>query len=350
MALFTALQDVRPDQWDTPIPLSHDARLHLALLPAFLHLQQGRPFHPSLPTMTCDVDASRTAGGGILYTVHTTHMAQHYFTATESQQHINILELFNALLTLAAFLHFLTNSTILLRLDNQVAKAYIDMHGGRKPHLQQLAAHIHALCIKFHIVIQTAYLPSALMTADPISRYLDPEDFKLNPTHFTHFLTFLDTHHLPRPQIDTMATALNAQLPNFCSRFHHYAARHIDFFSIQWATTDYTAIWCNPPFSCITKVLAHLSQAPPPYTYLLTPDHQHHTPAWDTWLKNHAPSRLTIPIHPHTFTTLPNKHVKGHLPPTFPLHIYILPSTSFSTPNPTPIHTIPVDSWTTMPH
>ena len=121
-------------------------------------------------------------------------------------------------------------------------------------------------------------------------------------------------------------------------------------FTVRWAAEGYTAVWCNPPFSCITKVLAHLSCAPPPYTYLLAPDHQHHTPAWDTWLHNHAPCRLTIPIHPHTFTTLPNKHTKGRLAPTFPVHIYILPASSFTTPNTAPLVTIPVSEWTNNIH
>ena len=183
------------------------------------------------------------------------------------------------------------------------------------------------------------------MTADPISRFLDPEDFRLNPTHFQHFLAHLQATNTPLPTIDAMASSLNAQLPLFCARFHNRANTHTDFFSVDWSA--YQAIYLNPPFSVIPRVLAHLRQFTPQHTYILTPHpHIHPHPVWWTWLHSRARRLLALPLHRHLFTTLRNRHCAGHLAPRNHHCITYLTAADFNHPSADPVTPVPADEWT----
>ena len=85
-------------------------------------------------------------------------------------------------------------------MDNTTAISYINKQGGIKPQLQRLAAQLTAHCIIHNIDLHLHYIPSAQNTADAISRYMDPEDYKLNPAHFADFLYTLAQHHPRGPQ------------------------------------------------------------------------------------------------------------------------------------------------------
>ena len=174
---------------------------------------------------------------------------------------------------------------------------------------------------------------------------MDREDLKLHPLHFAHLQQFLQLHHYPLPEIDAMATSLNCQLPKFCSRYHHKDSTHINFFQVPWGH-HYLAIYINPPFSIIHKVIQHLSANPPHHTYLLAPQTRNLS-NWHTWLNTHSPWRLQLPLHPDTFTTLPNCHQRGFKTPTYPLFIYYIPKELFHQQSPFPIVTIPFEQWTT---
>ena len=151
------------------IPLLPAARYNLAILPTFLHHQQAKPIYPNLPTMTLDVDASKLASGGVLYTVHDVNYSQHYWTV-QQDFHINDLELLSALLALQAFVDYIKGHTVHLRLDSQVAIAYIKHQGGKIPHLQQTAAELTAFCLLHQIDLIVSYIPTQHQTADHISR------------------------------------------------------------------------------------------------------------------------------------------------------------------------------------
>ena len=143
-----------------------------------------------------------------------------------------------------------------------------------------------------------------------------------------------------------MASSMNAQLPAFCSRFHHHQNTHTNVFSVDWS--QYQAIYINPPFSQCTAVIRHLTGAPPAHTYFLAPQHPHRTPNWLLWLQTHAPFRLQLPSHTHLFTTLPTKHQQGYKKPSFELYIYYLPAASFGAPQ-GEVQTIWAEDWTDIP-
>ena len=252
------------------IILSPICRLYLSQLHRYNHLQQHKSYIKHTPTITLDVDASHIASGGVLYTYTATDTHTH--TTTGNSHNNTTSTTWNSSQPYSPSKHSHTtwqNTRVHIRMDSTTAIAYINRAGGRIPELQQLAATLLSHCISHNIHITISYINTAIMTADPLSRYMDPEDYRLNTHHFHHLLTWLHSQHLPLPQIDAMASSMNAQLPAFCSRFHHHLNTHTNFYSVNWS--QYQAIYINPPFSQCTATIHHLSHSPPAHTYFLAP-------------------------------------------------------------------------------
>lgn len=85
-----------------------------------------------------------------------------FWKNSESSWHLNRLELLAALFGLKSFMKKLHNCTILLRIDNTTAIAYINrMSGIQYPHLNNLARQIWQLCEAPNIFVLASYIESS---------------------------------------------------------------------------------------------------------------------------------------------------------------------------------------------
>ena len=101
--------------------------------------------------------------------------------------HINCLELLAATLATKTFAKSKTAISILLRIDNTTAVAYINNLGGTaSKELVMLTRDLWMWCLERNIHITAVHLPGVLNTiADTESReMLDRTDWKLNPMIF----------------------------------------------------------------------------------------------------------------------------------------------------------------------
>ena len=106
------------------------------------------------------------------------------WSAKESKMHINCLELLAATFAVKTFVKKLTQVSVLLRIDNTTAVAYINnMEGKVSAELVALARSLWMWCLEKNIHITAQYLPGVQNTiADAESQTIvDRFDWKLNP-------------------------------------------------------------------------------------------------------------------------------------------------------------------------
>ncbi|KAJ8978469.1 hypothetical protein NQ317_016995 [Molorchus minor] len=118
-------------------------------------------------------DASRSRWGVV--------QAHWHWKDLEKLMHINSLELMAAYFGLNCFTDNLSNCSILLRIDNATAVAYVNRMGGTKyPHLHELARKLWQWCENRNIWVFASYIKSSNNIADRESRRLSPEtEFEL---------------------------------------------------------------------------------------------------------------------------------------------------------------------------
>ena len=112
----------------------------------------------------------------------------------EQTLHINCLELLAASLAVRTFAKERSGITILLKIDNTTAVAYINRMGGTaSPTLSQLTKDLWLWCMGRNILLQAQHLPGALNSiADRESRiWSDRSEWKLNPILFLRINTLL---------------------------------------------------------------------------------------------------------------------------------------------------------------
>ncbi len=152
----------------------------------------------------------------------------------------------------------LRGKTIAVFTDNQ--NAYFALRKGwtKSTNLSRLAKQAWDIIWQFEIrLIRVYWLPSKVnWEADAISRLL-PErfsDWALTNFYYTKFVKKLLKRGLPIPTVDAFATRLNRRLERYMSLYRDIDSLG-DFF---WTFLPDEILWCNPPFSIIGKVLAHL--------------------------------------------------------------------------------------------
>ncbi len=159
-------------------------------------------------------------------------------------QHINQLELVAAFLALKSFWKP-PCSSVLLRLDNQTAVAYINKIGGtRSLKLNNIALEIWEWCVQNSVWIKAEYLPGVLNTiADWESRnQSDSSSWMLAPQLFAKL------HQKFQFQVDLFAERTNAQLPTYWSWKPDPEAQVTDAFTASWRGIQAYAF---PPFCLI---------------------------------------------------------------------------------------------------
>ena len=167
----------------------------------------------------------------------------------EKQQHINCLELLAAMLALQTFTKNLNDVSILLRLDNSTAVAYINNKGGTVlKELILLTRSLWVWCLERNIKIVAQHLSgSSNKIADEDSCTLrDHSDWMLNPQVFNK----INRVFVPL-EVDVFASRLTSQLPIFYSWTQTPLARATDALIQDWTAINGFA---NPPWVLVGQV------------------------------------------------------------------------------------------------
>ncbi|XP_060806991.1 uncharacterized protein LOC132903258 isoform X2 [Amyelois transitella] len=191
-------------------------------------------------------DASRTGWGASCGAKQTGGT----WTEQELKLHINSLELLAAFFALKCFASHVTNSNLLLRIDNITAVSYINRYGGiQYPHLHKLSKQIWQWCELRNIHIFATYINTKdNIIADFESRkQLANTEWELNEIYYNKIVSVLR-----KPTMDLFASRTNAKCECFISWHPDPEAFAIDAFTLCWSKFHFYAF---PPFSMVLKTL-----------------------------------------------------------------------------------------------
>ena len=171
------------------------------------------------------------------------------WSASEQEQHINILELKACLLTLQSFCKNITSKHVRVYMDNTVSCAYVSKFGGKCSELDTIAREIWFWCIERKIHVSAAHVAGASnCEADEESRTINTDtEWSLTSDIFSEIKqVFLDI------TVDLFASRLNNQMESYVSRRPDPNAYAIDAFTLTWADKLF---FIFPPFSLLGRVL-----------------------------------------------------------------------------------------------
>ena len=209
----------------------------------------GRTIQITHWDLTIETDASKLGWGAFCQGVRTGGS----WTPLEKRRHINYLELLAAFLALRSFLASKRRLSVLLRIDNVTAIAFLNRMGGtHSQELSDLAVEVWRWCLENEITIHAEHLPGREnVRADWESRHVrDSSDWMLQRSIFLQLESRLGPF-----SIDLFASRTNTQLPVYCSWRPDPAALTVDAFSLPWRNHH---AYMFPPFSLITHCLEKL--------------------------------------------------------------------------------------------
>ena len=178
MELSAALREADQD-YEATIMLSEDSKEELVLWDTEMVKWNGRTILAQEPHMVIESDASKLGWGASYQGISTGGP----WSAQEKSQHINCLELLAATLALQTFVKNERDVSVLLKIDNTAAVAYINNQGGTvSKELVSLTRKLWMWCLERNIHIQAQHLPGVMnLTADAELRVLrDRSDWKLD--------------------------------------------------------------------------------------------------------------------------------------------------------------------------
>ena len=155
---------------------------------------------------------------------------------------------------LLSFVDKLYNKNVKVFTDSQTA-ARIVVVGISKPHLQLLAMDIFQLCLANHIVLDILWIPrEENERADLLSRFIDKDDWSVNPSIFQIVNAKWGPH-----TFDRFASYYNAQLPRFNSKFAAPGSDGVDALAQNWSKENN---WICPLVSLIVLSVRKLKRVP----------------------------------------------------------------------------------------
>ncbi|KAK3101647.1 hypothetical protein FSP39_005170 [Pinctada imbricata] len=201
----------------------------------------------------CDLtiysDASMSGWGAVM---NDTHIGGRW-SNSESENHINYLELLACFFALKSFCKLHSGIYVKIMMDNTTAVSYVNNMGGiTSLKLDRLAKDLWLWCIERNIWISASHIPGETnVCADHKSRKFDDQlEWMLDPKVFK-----LISDRFGEPEIDLFASRLNKQTPNYCSWKPDPEAMYVNAFSVDWSKFYG---YLNPPFSllgkCVKKV------------------------------------------------------------------------------------------------
>ena len=246
-------------QWNKSIPMSREVTFPESLIPNLRwwldrdNTQRGVPFHLPEPTVYLSTDSSDTEWGGHIDDLEISGVWEKEILS----QHINMKELRAVLRCLRHFHRLVRGRSVLIQSDSATAVAYINRQGGtRSPSLCLLTLDLYRWCSTNNVRMKAIHVPGKQnLQADYLSRG------KVVPTEWAlhRGVVKMVFNTLGRPHVDLFASAINAVLPTFCTRFPHPTAWATNAFSLSWRGMH---AYAYPPISLIRKVLAKLEEEP----------------------------------------------------------------------------------------
>ena len=153
--------------------------------------------------------------------------------------------------TLISYFALLKHKRVKIFTDNQGAARIVAI-GSSKIHLRALSVDIFNLCLVYSIVLEARWIPRSLNErADLLSRFVDKDDWSINPSIFRDF----DAKWGPRT-IDRFASHYNAQVLRFNSKFASSGCSGVDALALDWRDENN---WVCPPVSAIVFSVEALS-------------------------------------------------------------------------------------------
>ena len=225
----------------------------------------GVPLLPREPTLTLCTDASTAGWGAHLEQAETSGT----WSAQQSSEHINTLELSAVLLAVRHFARSLRGNCVRLYCDNATAVAYLRKEGGtHSPSLSQLAEQILETCDLLDVDLKPVHLPGMRnVRADALSRrgVVLPGEWSLHPSLLQPIFA-----EWGQPLVDMFATAQNRQTPIFVSPYPDQAAWRVDALSFPWL--DLGLVYAFPPSPILALVLHHIRRSRNTSVILIAPD------------------------------------------------------------------------------
>ncbi|CAJ0962706.1 unnamed protein product [Ranitomeya imitator] len=247
---------------DRPCPLSPRVRQSLVWWTLGQSLLEGKSFLP-IRWLVVTTDASLLGWGAVF--LH--HSAQGRWTVQESRLPINILEIRAIRLALSRFHTLLAGHPIRVQSDNVTAVAYINNQGGtRSRAAMQEVSHILRWAETNHSSISAVHIPGVEnWAADFLSRQgLASGEWELHPEVFRQICLRWGT-----PDVDLMASRLNAKVHNFIARSRDPQAIGVDALIFPWHQFQLPYVF--PPLPLLPKVIQKIKTEGVP-VILVAPD------------------------------------------------------------------------------
>ena len=152
--------------------------------------------------------------------------------------------------------------------------------------------------------------------ADALSRLDDEEDWQLNPKVF-RMIDAVEQH-----SVDRFATALNALLPRFNSRWEQPGAEAVNSLALSDEHWHSEKNWCNPPWSLLPTLADKLEQSGAAAT-VVAPDWPREN--WAAKLDALAIEVTRIPAHTGLFIPGRRRTAHGAGAPRWDVVVYHIP-------------------------
>lgn len=205
---------------------------------------------PDSSTVFVFSDASDAAFGGFSASLDGT-VASGLFTIDDLSQSSTFRELKAIFCVLLSFVEHLKHRRVKIFTVNQSAARIVSV-GSSKVHLQSVALSIFRFCFSHGIVLEAQWIPRSLNDrADLLSRFVDKDDWQVNPSVFR----LVDAKWGPHT-IDRFASYYNAQLPRFNSKFASPGCSGVDALVQDWTGENN---WVCPPVGLIVGAVQVLT-------------------------------------------------------------------------------------------
>ena len=237
--------------WDNTIHFSPSLLLELKFWYCNIDCFNGYSIRPPLATHTVVFsDASDVAFGGFSASLDGT-VVSGMWEPEDIGQSSTFRELKAIYFVLLSYVAQLKHKRVKIFTDNQGAARIVAI-GSSKIHLQALAMDIFNLCLVNSIVLEAQWIPRSLNErADLLSRFIDKDDWSINPSVFR----VIDAKWGPHT-IDRFASHYNAQVPRFNSKFASPGCSGVDALAQDWRDENN---WICPPVSAIVPSVRALS-------------------------------------------------------------------------------------------
>ena len=215
------------------------------------------------PDFTVFTDSSKTGWGGWSSDGAETHG---FWSLSEQELHINILELDTVFFIFQSFYKNYSNCSILIRSDNTTVISYINKQGGScSARMCTIALNLWSFCISRNIMINALYISSIKnKKADALSRMrCNDHSYFLPQSIFNDIqasLPFFLTN-------DYFASRLNYKLPTYFSLNRDPFSSRVNAFSVKWRKNAYLF----PPIPLLNKTIAKFISDNVESGFLITP-------------------------------------------------------------------------------